>query len=416
MAMLSQLLGFSLTDAGGRAARLTDLAAHLFEADYPPITHLVFAGDGGRLSALPWSAVRRVNWRARRFEVADFASGEEATPEALDGAVLLRQDVLDALVIDLQNRRTTRANDLRLEESDGRLVLTAADTSFRALLRRISRGLFASAPDELLYDWKYVEFLRGDPHAAKGAAGYLMRISRLPPGEIARLTDPLPYLHAAELITLLPDAKAADVFEALAPERQLQVFEELEEERALRLLEATAPDVATDVVGRLHTAAAKHFLERLSRREAERIIELLRYPDDTVGGIMTNDVVFARADLTTREARETLRVRLREPEFVYLIYAVDDEEHRRVRGMLSLRDLLTAGDEERLEEIMDPYVTTLNPLEPAMKAAYQVINSQLAGMPVVGKEGRLLGVVTVDAAVKLVAPRGWGEQAPRIFS
>lgn len=414
--MLSQLLGFSLTDAGAPAARLVDLAAPLFETDYPPVTHLICAGDGGRPSMLPWSAVRRIDWRARRFEVSDLAACEAVSPGALKDAVLLRQDVLDALVIDLQNRRTTRANDLRLEERDGRLLLLAADTSARALLRRISRGRFASTPDELLYDWKYVEFLRGDPRAAKGVAGYRMRIARLPPGEIARLTDPLPYLHVAELLALLPDAKAADVFEALTPERQLQVFEELEEGRALRLLAVAAPDVAADLVGRLHTEMAKRLLERLPKREAERVIELLRYPEDTVGGIMTNDVVFARADMTVKEARESLRERLKEPDFVYLIYVVDDEEHRRLRGMLSLRNLLTAEDDEMLEEIMDPYVTTLGPLESAEGAAYQVINSHLAGMPVVGTEGRLLGVVTVDAAVKLAAPGGWGEQAPRIFS
>lgn len=416
MVMLSQLLGFSLTDVGGRTAKLVDLAAPLFEADYPPVTHLIFLGDGVRQSALPWSSVRRADLRARRFEVSDLSALGDASPEAIGGAVLLRQEVLDALVIDLQNRRATRANDLKLDEQDGRLLLVAADTSVRALLRRISRGRFAPAPDGLLYDWKYVEFLRGDPRAAKGAAGYNMRIARLPAGEIARLTDPLPYLHAAELLTLLPDAKAADVFEALAPERQLQVFEELEEGRALRLLGATAPDVAADLVGRLHTGAAKRFLERLPRREAERVIELLRYPEGTVGGIMTNDVVSVRANLTVKEARDSLRERLKEPEFVYLIYAVDDEENRRLRGMLGLRNLLTAGDGELLEEIMDPYVTTLSPLEPAAEAAYRVINSHLAGMPVVGNGGRLLGVVTVDAAVKLVAPGGWGVQAPRIFS
>ena len=160
------------------------------------------------------------------------------------------------------------------------------------------------------------------------------------------------------------------------------------------------------MVGRLHTEAARHFLERLPKRDAERVIELLRYPDDSAGGIMTNDVVFARAGPTVRQASESLRERLKEPEFVYLIYAVDDEEGRCLRGMLSLRDLLTAAGEERLEEIMDPYGTTLGLLEFAEDAAYRVINSQLAGMPVVGKEGRLLGMVTVDAAVRLVAPGG----------
>ena len=129
-------------------------------------------------------------------------------------------------------------------------------------------------------------------------AGKHLRIGRMAPGEIARLTDPLPYLHAAELITLLADPKAADTLEAMMPERQLQVFEELEEEQALRLLTLMAPDIAADLVGRLQTSTMRRYLERLPRKQAERIIELLRYPEDTVGGIMTNDVVFAVGNLT----------------------------------------------------------------------------------------------------------------------
>jgi Mg/Co/Ni transporter MgtE len=65
---------------------------------------------------------------------------------------------------------------------------------------------------------------------------------------------------------------------------------------------------------------------------------------------------------------------------------------------------------------MDPYVITLDPLQPATEAAYRVINTHLAAMPVVSKEGMLMGVVTVDAAVAQVAPASWSEQAPRIFS
>jgi magnesium transporter len=416
MLMLSGLRRFELVDANRRRAKLVDLAVALLEGDYPPVTRLFFLNSNKQRSALPWDAVRSIDWRASQIEVADLDAGKVVPSGSLKKDVFLHQDILDALIIDLQNRRATRANDLLLEEKDGRLLLRAADTSVRAILRRLSRGMFATAPDSSLYDWKYVEFLRGDPKAVKNGAGYHLRITRLPPGEIARLTDPLPYLHAAELLTLLPDPKAADTLEAMAPERQLQVFEELEEEQALRLLEIMAPDGAADLVARLETDTMLHYLERLTRKQSDRITELLHYPEDTVGGIMTNDVVFARAGLTVSEAREALRERLKEPDFVILIYIVDDEKTRRLRGLISLRSLLTAEDEQKLEEVMDPYVTTLHPLDPANEAAYKVINSHLAAMPVVGQEGRLLGVVTVDAAVAQVAPRSWSAQAPRIFS
>ncbi len=132
--------------------------------------------------------------------------------------------------------------------------------------------------------------------------------------------------------------------------------------------------------------------------------------------IMTNDVVYARGSLTVADARKTLREPLKEPDFVFIIYIVDDEKSRRLRGLISLRNLITADDEKRLEEIMDPYVTTLRPLDLAYENAYRVINSHMAALPVVGEEGQLLGVVTVDAAVAQVAPISWKTQAPRIFA
>jgi Mg/Co/Ni transporter MgtE len=160
----------------------------------------------------------------------------------------------------------------------------------------------------------------------------------------------------------------------------------------------------------------KRYLELLPKKQGERIIELLRYPEDTVGGIMTNDVVCVPVGLTVGEARKELREPLKEPDFVFIIYVVDEMKTRRLRGLISLRNLFTAEDEEKLEELMDPYVTTLRALEPANDAAYRVINSHLAGMPVVGEEGELLGIVTVDAAIAQVAPANWSAIAPRVFS
>lgn len=413
--MLSRLRRFDLTD-GRRHARLRDFAVALLDGDYPPVTHLLLIDENNQEAALPWEAVESVDWHQRQIKVGDLGHAQALSPESAHETVWLARDILDALIIDLENRRLTRANDLALEEEDGRLLLRAADASAMAILRRLSGGRYGRVSEAALSDWKYVEFLRGDPRAVSSGAGYHLRIRRLPPGEIAHLTEPLPYLHAAELITLLPDPEAADALEAMSAERQLQVFEELDEEQGLRLLALMAPDLAADLIGRLQTATMRRYLERLPKPQGERIIELLRYPEDSVGGLMTNEIVFAPARLTVAEARQALREPLRGPDFVSLVYIVEDEASRRLRGVISLRTLLTADDEQRLSEIMHPYVAVLHPLEPAREAAYRVINSHLAALPVVGSEGQLVGVVTVDAAVAQVAPASWRAQAPRIFS
>ena len=416
MVMFSQLRRFRLQDEHGRQARLTDLSVDLLEGDHPRVTCLYFVNAKNQKRSISWQEVSSIDWRKRQIKVADLDRAKRQTMESMAKAVLLGDGILDALVLDLQNRRATGANDLLLEEEGDQLLLRAADTGFGAIVRRFTGGRFGPIAQSTLYDWKYVEFLRGDPDAVRSEAGKHLRISRLPPGEIARLTDFLPYLHAAELITLLPDPKAADTLEKMTAERQLQVFEELDDDQALRLLALMAPDIATDLVARLHVKLMRRYLEQLPRKQADRIIELLRYPEDTVGGLMTNEVVYVRGNLTVAEARDKLRAPLKNPDFVLMIYIVDDEGSRRLRGAISLRDLITAPDEQKLEELMDPYLITLGPLEPADESAHRVLDSHMAALPVVGEDKRLLGVVTVDAAVAQVAPVSWSARAPRIFS
>jgi Mg/Co/Ni transporter MgtE len=338
---------------------------------------------------------------------------EQETSEQI---VRLRRDILDALILDLRTRRVTRANDLWLEEKDRQLLLTAADTGAQAILRRITRGRYRGNSCNSLYDWKYIEFLRGEPQAVDRGAGYHRRIVHLPPGEIAHLAASMPYLHAAELLELLPDQLAADTLEVMSLERQLQVFEEVDEESALRLLTNMAPDLAADILGRVNTKLARHYLNRLPRKAGERIIDLLRYPENSVGGIMANDVVTLSPRLTIGQARQMLRERLKEPDFVYFVYIVDDEAPHRLRGVLSLRQILVAEDDQTVEEIMNPYLITLSPFDSPDEAGYRLLSSQLAALPVVGNEGQLLGSVTIDAAISQVAPRSWRAQAPRVFS
>lgn len=416
MVMLSQLRRFKVAGNQNAQARLSDLSVALLEGDYPPVTRLYFHNTGKEVQSLPWEDVKSIDWSKRSIEVSNLEKARKENRDSMAKEVLLADGILDALILDLENRRATRANDLCLKEENGKLLLRSADTSVSALIRRLSGARLGRVSKADLLDWKYVEFLRGEPQAVGRESGRHLRIGRLPPGEIARLADPLPYLHAAELITLLADPKAADTLEAMMPERQLQVFEELEEEQALRLLSLMAPDIATDLVGRLQTETMRRYLERLPRKQAERILDLLRYAEDSVGGIMTNDFVYARGSLTVAEARMALREPLKDPDFVFLIYIVNDEKSKRLRGLISIRNLITADDNERLEDIMDPYVTTLNPLAPAGEAAYRVIESHMAALPVVGDEGQLLGVVTVDAAVSQVAPYSWTTLAPRVFS
>ena len=146
MAMLSKLWYFRLLDDGGGRHALADIAVALLKSDYPAVTHFLYRNSEGEQMMLPWHAVKGIDWHHAQINVSSFDSAQSVTEESLRRVVLLRRDVIDALVLDLHNRRATRANDLWLEEENGKLLLKAADTSSLAILRRLSRGLFGSGP------------------------------------------------------------------------------------------------------------------------------------------------------------------------------------------------------------------------------------------------------------------------------
>ena len=408
---LAALLRLEVEHGAQDRLRIVDLRVDVGDEDHPPVTALILARGHTRL-AVPPTTITAI--AGDRLQITTLADAEPAEPRA--GDVLLVRDVLDSLVLDLQGRRGARVNDLLLSDEDGALRLVAADMGARAILRRVSGGRLGAAAASDWRDWRYVEFLRGDPGCVGTGAAYHRRIVRLPAGEIARLSDALPYLHAAELLLLLPDALGAEVLAMLGPERQLQVFEELPESEALHLLGLLPPDAAVDLIAQLDAPRAAQLVGRLPPSRRAQIVELLQYPADTVGGIMNNELVVLPSHLTVAEAIARLRDALKGPAFVYYVFVVDDLRARRLRGLVTLRHLLTQDPERRLDAAMDPYLTTLAPTDPATTASFAVLDHRLQALPVVGGDGKLLGAVTIDSALAQVAPRTWMTRSRRLFA
>jgi magnesium transporter len=194
------------------------------------------------------------------------------------------------------------------------------------------------------------------------------------------------------------------------------VIEELDEKEAVKLFTLMSSDLATDLIGRLQVDTMRRYVSMMPEKPRNRVIELLRYPENSVGGVMINDIICLPFDLTGVEAKMELRKRLKEVDFTSVIFLVDDVESRKLRGAALLRDLLTVDDDQSIDEIMDPYLKVLAPFDDAGDAAYKIVNGQLSAMPVVDSEGRLLGAMTIDAAISRLIPATSSLQTLRVFS
>jgi magnesium transporter len=414
--MLSDFLHFRLTDEKRRRGQLVDLALDLSAGDYPPVSRLIVRTRSKQPLSLDWDQVRKLDWTHRHIVVRDLTAGPAAPSEALTRTVLARRDILDALVVDVGGRQTMRANDLWFRETDGQLRLAGADTSPWAVLRRLGRGFLGRGRERRLVDWKDLEFLRGDPRAASAGRDYHRRITRLQPPEIARLLDDLPYLHAAELLTLIPDPLAADTLEVMTADRQTQVIQVLEEDQAVRLITLMASEAAADLLGNLKPDTAQRLLLQIPDEQRRLIVELLRYPADTAGGIMTNQLVCMPLSMNVADARRDLKQQIATTDFVHYLYVVDDLATRHLEGVVALHDFALAGDEQLVASLMNRRLTTIDALAPAAEAARRVAEQHLAALPVTSRDGNLLGAITVDAAMAQIAPASWRDQAPRVFS
>ncbi|HEY2867093.1 MAG TPA: CBS domain-containing protein [Pyrinomonadaceae bacterium] len=412
MVMLTQVLRFAVRDEQGRHAPVSDLAIALLDDDYPPVTYIYFEQNGNK-QRIPWDLVTDLDTKGQTVRVNDLDAAEASDGEK---EVLLKRDILDALILDLLGRRTTRVCDVLLDANDGQLRVKATDAGFAAVVRRIFHVNWPAVDQTSVFDWKYVEFLRGDPDAVRNGAGYRMRISRLPAGEIALLSDYIPYLHAAELLKLLPDEKAADVLEDTSIERQVQIIEELDEAEAINLLCLMTPDRATDLTGRLELPTMHRYLSKMPARSRDRIIDLLRYSADSVGGAMTNDIIELPIDLDRTDAKRAAESVLEKVHFSSLVFIVDNKKHRHLCGAITLRDLLAADGSKSIEDLMDPYLQTLSPYDDAKGAAYRIVGGQLPAMAVVNTTGRLLGAMTMEAALPRLLPPTSGVQRLRIYS
>ena len=142
--------------------------------------------------------------------------------------------------------------------------------------------------------------------------------------------------------------------------------------------------------------------------------ELLGYPEDSAGGMMTTEFVAVRDDLTAEQTIQRLRELEPDAETIYYIYVVDDAEH--LVGVVSLRDLIVSPPDTLVRTFMFPEPVAVGVLADEDEVAQVVARYNLLAVPVVDDEGRLEGIVTIDDAIDTVLPSGWKHRLPRLFS
>lgn len=229
---------------------------------------------------------------------------------------------------------------------------------------------------------------RRDYHALRAA------LARENEADIAEFLEELPQDRVLLAFRTLPKEVAAEVFSDLPPETQQVIITAATDQEVTALVEELYVDDAVDMLEELPANVVKRVLKNASPDTRKLINQFLNYPDSSVGSIMTAEFTDLKQGMTVAQAIDHIRRTGENSESVYTCYVTD--AGRRLEGVLTIKELLLARDEQHIADIMETEVITAETTEDQEEAVARMMKYDFISLPVVDKEGRLVGIVTVD--------------------
>lgn len=400
---LSLILGGQLRDAGGlRLGKVDDLIVRLGSDDYPPVTGAL-ATIAGRAVFVPAELITTVEpggvtIRKSPLDLQPFTRRPQE--------VLLKEDVLDRQLINVDGARLVRTNEIEIARLEGWYRVVGVDTGPRGLFRRLIPRRFADTiqPGRFL-DWASVEPFTGHVPTVRLRIPH-PKLARLHPAELADLVEAASHREGEEILEAVrADAeREADVFEELDAQHQVEFIEEMSDDVAAAMLARMESDDAADLVNDLPEERREDVMALLPPAQRRRVRALLGYDASTAGGLMSPDFICVYSQATREEVLERIRRSTGSPDSITWIYVMNQSRH--LRGAIQVVELVRAdagaavGDIARTPQQVRPEAD----LE---EVARLMTDYDLTVVPVVAADEQLLGVITADDVLELLLPRGW---------
>lgn len=220
------------------------------------------------------------------------------------------------------------------------------------------------------------------------------------PADIALFLDEVEFKELPVVFRILPKELAADVFVEMDSEMQQVLIESFNDKELREVMDELFLDDTVDIIDEMPASVAKRILKQTNAATRKMINQLLAYPDDSAGSIMTTEYIDLKKDMTVEQAFDKIRKVGFEAETIYICYVLDRSRH--LQGIVSVKDLLLNEKSCVLSEIMNENIIFANTLDDKESVAEKFERYDLFALPVVDKENRLVGIVTVDDAIDVM--------------
>ena len=220
------------------------------------------------------------------------------------------------------------------------------------------------------------------------------------PADIALLLEESKEEEMPLLYRLLPKELAAEVFVELEPDSQEMLINGFSNAELKEVLDELYLDDAVDIVEEMPASVVIRILDKATPEMRKSINEILKYPEDSAGSIMNMEFLSLKKDMTVTDAFKRIRRIGGDMETINTLYVTDPQ--RKLLGVLSVRDLLLAEEDDRIEDLMDTNLVSVSTMEDREDVAQAMSKYDFMTMPVVDLENRLVGIVTFDDAMDVI--------------
>ena len=220
------------------------------------------------------------------------------------------------------------------------------------------------------------------------------------PADIAEIFEQISPEQVRVLYRLLPKELAAEVFVEMDPERQEYLINSFNDTELRAMLDELYYDDTADLIEEMPANVVKRILANASPDMRKTVNELLKYPEDSAGSIMTTEFIRLKKSFTVEESLEFIRRVGIDKETIYTCYVTDDKNH--LIGIVTVKDLLLAQNETLIEDIMIENVISVSTQDDQEEIAMMFSKYDFIALPVTDNENRLVGIITVDDALDVL--------------
>ncbi len=329
----------------------------------------------------------------------------ELSSDEVSNGLMLVENILDKQIVDLNGRKLVRVNDVRLATLPAGTFAVAVDIGIEGILRRIGisipikrlLSLFKISIPAKFILWDDVQAIDFSNLNIKLSKSYA-KLHTLHPSDLADILEDLGRKSSTHVFSALDEEKAADVFEELETQAQIHIIESLPVNKMADVLEKMPADEVADILDEIEDEKAEMLLKEMDSESSQEVRELLEYPDNSAGSLMTTDILSFRPEVKVEEVINELRIKKPEPSELYKLFVT--EKNDELVGTFDLRDLVVSQPETDIGQIMKSEPVFLYDDQKVDDLAEIISKYNLLAVPVVDRTNQLQGMVVVDDVVE----------------